>query len=373
MPKDYAITASPDGHFFQKSDRSPFFWQGDTAWLLFHRLNYTEADMYLSDRASKGFTIVLAVGFTQIGITSPNRAGDLPFINEDPTRPNEVYWAYIDGIVELAWSYGIRIALVPCWGQYIHDSAGNPSVINATTAHPFGKFIGDRYPYLPKILVADTNPLWENKTAVIDDFAAGGVIPQYPHQDWRPIYDDLANGIVAGERQAIGNKGWNPLMTIHPTNLWFNGLPIALASAQVGDRDWLTMNACQSGHTDFPPDGPIPWWNARRPWEPVGLMYETGESTSGKKRPAVDNEAHYEGRYDDGKSAYFYWNASDVRTGAWQSVSRIPFLKKDETNGNILGFCWSRRPDLWSRQCDADVHSWRLYAGWIRPRTSLEC
>jgi len=319
VPKEYAITAH--NHFFQKSDNTPFFWQGDTAWLLFHRLNYTEAELYLSDRASKGFTIVLAVGFTQEGITNPNRAGDLPFIDEDPTKPNEVYWAYIDSIVELAWSYGIRIALVPCWGQYIHDSSGNPSVINATTAAPFGQFIGGRYPYLPKILVADTNPLWENKTAVVDDFEQGGVTPQYAHQNWLPIYDDLANGIVAGERATTKTPSWNPMMTIHPTNVWFDGLPIALASTQVTGRAWLTMDAVQSGHTDFIPDGPLPWWNARRPWEPMGLMYETGESIAGNIRPAVDNENHYENRFDDGKPGNFYWNASNVRTGIWQSVS----------------------------------------------------
>jgi len=41
-------------------------------------------------------------------------------------------------------------------------------------------------------------------------------------------------------------------------------------------------------------------------------------------RPAIDNEAHYENRYDNGKVAYPYWNASDVRIGSWQAVR--PFL-----------------------------------------------
>ncbi len=122
-PKEYGVVPSPDGHFFQHADGTPFFWQSDTAWLLFHRLNYSESEAYLTDRAKKGFTMVLAVGFTQIGIDSPNRNGDLPFINEDPTKPNEPYWAYVDSIVELAWEKGIRIAMVPAWGQYIHGSS----------------------------------------------------------------------------------------------------------------------------------------------------------------------------------------------------------------------------------------------------------
>jgi hypothetical protein len=122
VPPEYGIQPSADGHFFQNSSGEPFFWQADTAWLLFHRLNYSEADVYLSDRASKGFNVVLAVGFTQIGIGSPNRNGDLPFVNQNVTQPNEPYWAYIDSIVELAWSKGIRVALVPAWGNYVHSS-----------------------------------------------------------------------------------------------------------------------------------------------------------------------------------------------------------------------------------------------------------
>ncbi|KAL0264080.1 hypothetical protein SLS55_000024 [Diplodia seriata] len=122
---DYAILPSPDGHFFQHTNGTPFFWQADTAWLLFHRLNHTECETYLTDRAAKGFTIVLAVGLTQIGIDSPNRNGDLPFIDDDVTQPNEPYWAHIDTIIALAWSKRIRIALFPAWGKYINGKSVN--------------------------------------------------------------------------------------------------------------------------------------------------------------------------------------------------------------------------------------------------------
>ncbi|KAH8658160.1 hypothetical protein BX600DRAFT_482605 [Xylariales sp. PMI_506] len=330
VPPEYAITPSSDGHFFQDINGQPIFWQADTAWLLFHRLNTTEAESYLEDRASKGFTVVLAVGFTQIGITSPNRNGDLPFISQDVTKPNEPYWEYVDSIIQLAWTKGIRVCMVPAWGQYVHDSSNNPNVLNTSTASTFGHFIGQRYPYLPKTLVADTNPWWENKTAVKADYAAGGVAPSYQVVDWSPVYDDLANGIVAGEREAIAaaasnsssqnTAAWLPLMTIHPTNQWFTGGPIAIASAFFGDRQWLTMDSSQSGHADFPPNPPIPWWNCRRGWEPIEHMYAAGSQPGAHNRPAIDNEAHYENRYDNGNSAYPYWNASDVRVGSWQSV-----------------------------------------------------
>lgn len=76
------------------------------------------------------------------------------------------------------------------------------------------------------------------------DYAAGGVAPVYPHTDWGDVYDELAEGIVSGEQAAVGRK-WKPLMTIHPTNQWFNGGPVATASAFLGDREWLTLH--QSG------------------------------------------------------------------------------------------------------------------------------
>lgn len=110
-------------------------------------------------------------------------------------------------------------------------------------------------------------------------------------------------------------------MTIHPTNQWFNGGPVAIASAFLGDRSWLTLDSCQSGHADMPPHAPIPWWNCRRGWEPVELMYSAGSRPGEHARPGVDNEAHYENRYDNGEPSLPYWNASDVRTGSWQSVS----------------------------------------------------
>lgn len=120
-PEDYAITASSDGHFLEASGK-PFFWQADTAWLLFSRLDTTEAELYLDDRARKGYNIVLAVGFVQGGIDTTNRNGDNMFIDDDVTKPNEPYWGYVDSIVELAWQKGIRIAMVPAWGSYVHSS-----------------------------------------------------------------------------------------------------------------------------------------------------------------------------------------------------------------------------------------------------------
>lgn len=45
-------------------------------------------------------------------------------------------------------------------------------------------------------------------------------------------------------------------------------------------------------------------------------MYATAPA-----RPALDNEAHYENRYDNGKIVNnITWSARDVRVGSWQAV-----------------------------------------------------
>lgn len=45
----------------------PFFHLGDTAWELFHRLDDAEAEMYLRNRAAKGFTSVMVVILAEHG------------------------------------------------------------------------------------------------------------------------------------------------------------------------------------------------------------------------------------------------------------------------------------------------------------------
>jgi len=176
----------------------------------------------------------------------------------------------------------------------------NASYLNKSTSQPFGHFIGARYPYLPKLLVPDTNPYWTNKTAVKADYFAGGVHSHYNWTDWSPEYNLLAQGIIEGEHATISIASndsttadqWKPLLTMHPTNQWFTGGPTAIASEFYPDAEWLTFDTCQSGHADFPPNPPIPWWNARRGWEPVEIMYAKG----GRYGPVLDNEPHYENR-----------------------------------------------------------------------------
>src|SRR5262249_15505886 len=58
--KGMKLKVSANGRYFVDQDGKPFFYLGDTAWLLFQRLNRAEVEEYLKDRAGKGFTVIQA-------------------------------------------------------------------------------------------------------------------------------------------------------------------------------------------------------------------------------------------------------------------------------------------------------------------------
>jgi hypothetical protein len=53
MNKLPRILVSDNHRFLVKEDGDPFFWLGDTAWELFHRLTHEEAAHYLANRQSQ--------------------------------------------------------------------------------------------------------------------------------------------------------------------------------------------------------------------------------------------------------------------------------------------------------------------------------
>ncbi len=65
------LRVAENNRYLEYEDGTPFFYLGDTAWELFHRLNREEADRYLTDRAEKGFTVVQAVILEDAGAGFP--------------------------------------------------------------------------------------------------------------------------------------------------------------------------------------------------------------------------------------------------------------------------------------------------------------
>src|SRR5687768_3613596 len=67
------LKVSDNKRYLVKDDGTPFFYLGDTAWELFHRLNREEAERYLKNRAKKQFTVIQAVVLAELdGLNDPN-------------------------------------------------------------------------------------------------------------------------------------------------------------------------------------------------------------------------------------------------------------------------------------------------------------
>jgi hypothetical protein len=200
----------------------PFFWLGDTAWELFHRLNKEQADQYLQHRASQGFTVIQAVVLAEFdGLHTPNANGDLPLKRDDPSKPDEAYFKHVDYIIDRADSYGLVIGLLPTWGDKVWKSTWGkgPEIFTAKNAKAYGKWLAQRYrnrKNIVWILGGDRNPQNEQQVAI-----------------WR----QMAAGILEG----AGKKN-KPVITFHPQ-------PHPQGSAAWFHKDsWLSFNMFQNGH-----------------------------------------------------------------------------------------------------------------------------
>lgn len=242
------ITASENGRFLTTDSGEPFFWLADTAWELFHRLDKNEADLYLETRRRQGFNVIQAVVLAELdGLYAPNANGHLPLLGDDPTRPNEYYFRYVDAIIRLAAEKELYIGLLPTWGDKVNGEmwGTGPAIFNDENARIFGQFLGNRYRN-------DANILW----------ILGG---DRPTPGYVSVWTAMAEGIAEG-------MGKRPFRTYHP----HGG---ASSSAQLHEADWLDMNMLQSGHVlqDVPN------------WEMVTADYQRQPT-----KPVLDSEPCYE-------------------------------------------------------------------------------
>jgi hypothetical protein len=215
------LKVSENQRFLVQEDGQPFFWLGDTAWELFHRLNREEADRYLEDRAEKGFTVIQAVALAEIdGHSVPNPYGHLPLIDQDPARPatqdGEDYWDHVDYIVEKANSLGLYIGFLPTWGRYWHDTVkdGRP-LFTVQNAETYGEWLGWRYRNHHLIWILGGDRTIENDEQL-------------------EIIRAMARGLRKGD-------GGAHLRTFHPRG--------GQGSAEkFHEDDWLDFNMRQNGH-----------------------------------------------------------------------------------------------------------------------------
>lgn len=268
------LVVSTDQRYLTYSDGRPFFYLGDTAWELFHRLDREEATRYLENRAAKGFTVIQAVVLAELdGLHVPNPYGVTPLIKDDPAKPDPVYFSHVDFIVNKAAELGLFIGMLPTWGDKFNRNWGvGPEVFTEENAYFYGKFLGSRYRDKPIIWIlgGDRNPEEE------EDFV---------------IIRAMARGLREGD-------GGVHLVTYHPMG--------GSTSAQFWHNDsWLDFNMFQSGHGEV--DNP----NYRRTQE--------GRSLSPVK-PVLDGEPCYEDHPINWNAANGWFDEFDSRRAGYWSM-----------------------------------------------------
>jgi hypothetical protein len=279
------LKISENNRFIQTERGDPFFWLGDTGWLLFSKLDREEVAKYLDDRQEKGFNVIQVMVLHSLKIA--NVFGDSALVNGDVSKPMITegnafedidaydYWDHMDYIIQSAEERGIYMALVPVWGSNVRAN-----LISKEQASIYATWLSKRYADKPNII-------WLNGGDTKGD-------------DHKSIWETIG--------QRIRENAPKHLITFHPfgrtkSSMWFH------------NADWLDFNMFQSGHRRYDQDdselayGQDNWKYIRDDYALIPI------------KPTLDGEPSYEGipqgLHDPSEP---FWNADDVRRYAYWSV-----------------------------------------------------
>ncbi|TKC10119.1 DUF4038 domain-containing protein [Pedobacter polaris] len=285
-PKSLQI--SENGRYLMTGDGKPFFWIGDTGWLLFSRLTREEAVQYLDDRKQKGFNVIQVMLLHDV--PSRNVYLDSSVVRADVAKPAIIegnnykdsiqydYWDHVDYIIDEAGKRGIYMALVPVWGTNVKEKK-----VKQVQAGTYAKFLANRYKN-------KWNIVWLN---------GGDIKGSEQMQVWKTIGETL------------NANDPNHLITFHPrgrtaSSDWFH------------KSDWMDFNMIQSGHRRYEQDTSKNEKNhyGQDNWKYIDVDYKLKPI-----KPTIDGEPSYEdipqGLHNTKEPR---WTASDVRRYGYWSV-----------------------------------------------------
>ena len=279
------LKISENKHFFTDENGNPFFWLGDTGWLLFTKLSREEAVQYLDNRAQKGFNVIQVMVLHGTG--ARNFYGDSALVNKDVANPlltegnsfeNEEeydYWDHVDYVIDEAGKRGIYIGMVPVWGGNV--KAG---LVDVEQGKAYASFLANRYKNIPNII-------WLN----------GGDIKG---TDSTAVWNSIGKSLRLNDS--------NHLITFHPfgrtqSSMWFH------------NENWLDFNMFQSGHRRYDQD------DSALGYGQDNYKYVQTDYSLNPVKPVIDGEPSYEGipqgLHDPAEP---FWDENDVRRYAYWSV-----------------------------------------------------
>ncbi len=136
----FPVKISKDNRYFVDSKNQPFFYQACTGWELLSKLTREETEMYLKNRAEKGFNTI-QVTLLPWEVDLVNRYEEPAFIDKNPFgQPNEKYFEHVDWVLEKAKELGIQLGINVFWLR--NNWRKHSTIENART---FGEFVAKRF------------------------------------------------------------------------------------------------------------------------------------------------------------------------------------------------------------------------------------
>ena len=276
------LKVSDNNLYIIHDNGTPFFWMGNTAWLLPERLNREEAEYFLAKDREAGYNVEQIQVLNAIPTFNVygHQANNAEFDFSKVSKPGVYgYWEHLDYIVDTAERNGIYIAMDCIWGSMLKQ-------MDIKKAENLGRFLATRYKDKPNII-------W-----MIGGDIMGDRSPE--------IWDAMARAIKKIDK--------NHIMTFHPrgrtTSAWW-----------YNDREWMDFNMFQSGHRRYGQrngdgDYTIKDNTEEDNWRYIDMSFE-------KKplRPVSDGEPSYEdipqGLHDLSAPR---WQDYDVRRYAYWAV-----------------------------------------------------
>ncbi len=278
-----SLRVTDNGRYLETAEK-PFFWLGDTAWLLLSRLGREETEHYLTVREQQGFNVVQVMVLhtpqmaTKSGVPAlQNGDPGKPHVTKgnDPAKPGEYdFWDHLDWVVQRAAARDMRVAMVPAWGALADEG-----VLDFENAGDYGRFLAERYG-------DKANVIWLN---------GGDTRGEKNTRVWERLGMTI-KAIAPGQ-----------LMTFHPIGR-------TASSWQYHEAPWLDFNMFQSGHRSYAQEGPHA--RAEDNWR-----YAAEDWARTPVKPTIDGEPSYEniphGLHEENQPR---WQARDARRYGWWSV-----------------------------------------------------
>ena len=274
------LRISDNRKYFMEGEK-PFFWLGDTAWLLLQKLEEEDMKTYLRNRKEKGYNVIQTVlvhTLPQISTSGCSLAPGIKNVKESE------YWEFVDKVLIHAQDLGMYLGILPAWGSLVKDG-----VLNEQNIEDYAVFLGSRFQKYPNII-----------------WILGG-----------DVRGDAGAEVFRKEAEIL--KKYNPerLITYHPfgrtsSSLWFH------------EDQWLDFNLFQSGHRRYDQASLGEWDDNAGKEEFFGEdSWKYVERDHGYEwmKPTLDGEPSYEG-IPQGlhNSRNPYWEEWDVRRYAYWSV-----------------------------------------------------